>query len=328
MRRGWLAGVIVAAAVLVAPAPAVSEEVLRAVAAFPITVDYTRSFLRFVDRVNDAGKGVVRVQFIGGPEVMPQTEQAGAVQRGVIDMQYGPVSYYTGLVPEGDALVGSRRTIMEARANGGMALLARIYRDKLKVHLLGHFDSGVGFHIYLANAPRRTADGGIDLSGVRLRSQPIYREFFQRLGAIAVSVPTGETYTALGRGMVEGAGWPLVGITDMSWNRFLKYRIDPPFFQTDLVVIVNAGKWEALSRQAQQILHREALAHETESYRHFQRQLPIIDRNVRADGMKVVTLEGAAAERYLSLAYQALWSRLAERDASNIQELQTRFLTK
>lgn len=305
--------------------PASSEEVLRAVAAFPVSVDYVKSFLRYVDKLNAAGAGVVRIQFLGGPEVIPQTEQAGAVSRGVIEMQYGPVSHYTGLVPEGDALVGSRKSLAEARASGGMALLAQIYRDKLKVHLLGHFDSGIGFHIYLKDAPRRTADGGIDMEGLKLRSQPIYREFFESLGAIAVSVPSGETYTALERGMVDGTGWPLIGITDLSWDRFLKYRVDPPFFQTDLVVIINAAIWDGLPGEARRILRETARAHEIESYNYFQAQLPIMDQKVRAGGMQVIELTGETAEHYLARAYEVPWSRLEKRDPTHAEELRAKF---
>ena len=229
---------------------ATGEEVLGAVTAFPETIDFTRSFLRFVDHVNDAGAGVVRIRVVGGPEAIPQREQPDAVRRGVVDMHYGPASYYLGLVPEGDALVGSNLTPMETRANGGLDLLSAIYREKLGVHILGHFDGGVGFNIYLRNAPKRTPDGGIDLNGVTIRSQPIYREFFRSLGARTISVPLSDAYTAYERGTVDGTGWVQINVTDLGWDRFLRYRIDPPFFQSELLAIVNDDRWRSLSAGA------------------------------------------------------------------------------
>jgi len=313
---------------LVALAPitgARAEVVLRAISALPISVDYTRSFLRFIDKVNTAGKGTVQIRFLGGPEVIPQTEQPDAVRRGVVDLQYGPASFITGIVPEGDALVGSRYTAPVTRANGGLALLDGIYRRKLGVHLLGHFDSGVGFHIYLRKSPRRTADGGIDFHGIKLRSQPIYREFFRQLGASVVSVPPAETFTALGRGVVDGAGWPLIGITDLSWDRQLKYRIDPSFFQTDLIALVNLHRWQTLPKAARQILTQVAIRHERDSYAYFQRQLPKIDAKVRAEGMQVITLKGEAARKYLRLANAVPWARLAKRDPTDYQALREKF---
>ena len=81
--------------------------VLRAVAAFPKALACTKSFLGYVDKVNAAGKGVVRIDFAGGPEVIPQNQQVDSVRRGVLDMQYGPASFYLGKMPEADAWVGS-----------------------------------------------------------------------------------------------------------------------------------------------------------------------------------------------------------------------------
>jgi len=38
------------------------------------------------------------------------------------------------------------------------------------------------------------------------------REFFSKLGASVMQVAPGEVYTALDRGVVDGYGWPLLGI--------------------------------------------------------------------------------------------------------------------
>ena len=105
---------------LLAAVPARAEEVvLKAVTAFPASLDFAQSFQRFVAKANEMGKGVVQIQYMGGPEVVPPPQQAQAVRRGVIDMQYGPGTYYLGDMPEVDAWVGSTVSAMEARKNGG-----------------------------------------------------------------------------------------------------------------------------------------------------------------------------------------------------------------
>ena len=290
--------------------PASAEEVLRAVTAFPAPVEFSKSFLRFVDKVNDLGEGVVRVDYMGGPEVIPPAQQAQATRRGVVDMQYGPGTYYLGQVPEVDAWVGSTVTAMDARENGGLEIMREVYRDKLGAYLLAHIDTGITFHIYLIEEPLRNEDGSVDLSGVKLRSQPIYREFFDALGATSVSVPVPEVYTALERGVVDGIGWPLVAIQDLSWDEFLTHRIDPPFFQTDLVVIMNEDRWGSLSDEARKILTAAAVAYEQESYDYYQQNIADTDRAVREAGMQVVEITGPAAERYLDMAFETAWERL------------------
>lgn len=324
---GKLIAGVVCAAFLAAAAPAAlsAETVLRAATAFPETIEFTKSFHRFVAKVNKAGAGVVGIEIIGGPETIPQSQQPDATRRGVLDIHQGPASYYLGLVPEGDALVGSNRTPMEARANGGFALLQRIFADKLNVHILGHFDGGVGFHIFLREPPPRTNDGGIDLTGIAIRSQPIYREFFRALGARTITVPVGEAYTAFERGIVDGTGWVQMNLADLGWDRFLRTRIDPAFFAAEILVIVNLDRWRSLSPEARAILERLAIEYEQESYDYFRDFTAREDRRQRAAGMNVITLTGAARAAYLKQAHEVPWSRLAERDATHVEELRAKY---
>ncbi|WP_018701122.1 TRAP transporter substrate-binding protein DctP [Amorphus coralli] len=311
---------------LLAIAPAKAEEVvLKAVTAFPSSLDFAQSFLRFVDKVNEEGKGVVKIQYMGGPEVVPPPQQAQAVRRGVIDMQYGPGTYYLGDMPEVDAWVGSTVNAMEARANGGFEIMQKVYEDKLGAYLLAHIDTGVDFHIYLTEEPKRTEDGGIDLSGLKLRSQPIYREFFDALGATSVSVPVPEVYTALERGVVDGVGWPLVGIQDLSWDKFLKYRVDPAFFQTDLCIIMNVDKWAGLSDEAKAILTKVATEHEQSSFDHYQTVIEETDKAVQEAGMQVIDITGDARQEYLEMAFETAWSRLKSSGSDQFDALRAAY---
>lgn len=331
-RRSALASV--AAAVLLGalgtalgPAkPAAAEEVIRAVTAFPKPVEFSQSFLRFVDKVNAMGKGVVRITFMGGPEVIPPTQQSDAVRRGVVDMQYGPGTYYLADVPEVDAFVGSTVTPAEARQSGGMKIMQDVYAKKLGAHLLGLFDSGINFYIFTTKEPKRTPDGGIDLTGIKLRSQPIYRELFTTLNATSISIPVSEVYTGLERNVVDGIGWPLVGALDLSWDRFLKYRIEPGFFQGDLVTMVNQKKWDALSPQAREILEKAAAEHETESYTRMKEIAAATDQKAQGAGLKVVTLPDG--QKFRDLANETAWARLKASGSPHYDALRAAFYKK
>lgn len=331
-RRGALAGLTAGAATLAMPfvstGARAQEVVLRAVTAFPRTLAFSQSFLGFVEQVNARGRGVVRIDYAGGPEVIPQMQQADAVRRGVIDMQYGPASFYLGRMPEADAWVGSTVTAMQARSNGGFALMQRVFTEKLGVSLLAHLDTGVEFYIYTTKEPKRTANGGVDLGGLKIRSQPIYRSFFEAMGVVPVSVAVPETYTGLERGMFDGAGWPIIGILDLSWDKFLRYRIDPGFFQTDLAVIVNPARLAGLPEAARKVLEDVAVEYEKTSYDNFQTQIKATDEKSRQGGMKVVTLSPEAARAYLDLAYDSAWKRMRDANASFYDELRKAYYTR
>ncbi len=293
-----------------AAVPAAAETVLRAVTAFPRQLAFSQSFIGFAEFVNERGEGVVRIDYAGGPEILPQNQQVDAVRRGVVDMHYGPASFHLGAMPEVDAWVGSTITAMEARENGGFDLMREAMREKLGVELIAHLDTGVQFHIYTLDAPRMTEDGKVDLSGLRLRSQPIYNSFFEDLGAIPVSIPVPDVYTGLERRTFDGAGWPIVGFRDLSWDRFLKHRIDPGFFQTDLMVAVNPAKWAGLSEEARTILTQAAIDYERISFDAFQAVIAETDAASREGGLSVIALEGPAREAYLAGAYDSAWARM------------------
>ena len=52
---------------------------------------------------------------------------------------------------------------------------------------------------------------------------------------------------------------------DLNWDRYIKYRILPEFFSTDLHILFNQKKWNALSPKTREILQRVAIEHEVSS---------------------------------------------------------------
>ena len=176
--------------------------------------------------------------------------------------------------------------------------------------MLAHIDTGVQFYIYLTEEPKRTEDGGVDLNGLKIRSQPIYNSFFESLGATPISVNVPDVYTGLERNTFDGAGWPIIGIKDLNWDRFLRYRIDPGFFQTDLAIGMFPQSWDDLSDEAKAILTQAAADYEQISYDAFQAEIAATDAKVREEGMTIISIEGAARQKYLSAAYDSAWARM------------------
>ena len=48
----------------------------------------------------------------------------------------------------------------------------------------------------------------------------------------------GEVFTGLERGVVDGYGWPLLGIFDFGWQEKTKYRLEPGFYAIELGIQV------------------------------------------------------------------------------------------
>jgi TRAP-type C4-dicarboxylate transport system substrate-binding protein len=91
------------AAVFATTAAAAQEVTLRAVSAFAEKTTYSRGFELFIDRVNRDGKGVLQINYIGGPKAMPPFEVGNALKSGVVDVANSTGAFYTNVMPEADA---------------------------------------------------------------------------------------------------------------------------------------------------------------------------------------------------------------------------------
>lgn len=308
------------------PVQAFAQEVtLNAVHFTPTQVSYARSFLKFVDKVNQRGKGVIQIKVRGGPEVIPFTQLGESLKNGLIDMIDCPAGPYLNIVPEGEVFSATTRKPWELRANGGFALINEVFAKKANAYVLAHVDGGAGFHVFTTDEPARTPDGGIDFSKLKVRSGALYRDFLESLGATVVVQGPGEVYTSLERGLVNANAYTVLGYSGFGWQKFTKYRIDPSFFQTDVLITVNKAKWDSLPEPARKLLQEVAMEYEHESVEANLKNTDDEAKQMIAGGMKVVELGGSARTTYLEKASRVSWERLAKRDSTYIAALRQKF---
>lgn len=292
---------------------ALAADKLTAVHAFPPFLVYTKTFLAIVDDINTRGKGIVEIEVRGGPEAIGMFEQPNAVRDGVVDMVHTPGSFYGASVPEIDAMVAARVTPVEARENGGAALMDEVHQKRFNVKHLGWVDGGIRFHIYMNNEPKFGSDGILDLSGVKLRDNPIYHAFFEALKSTTASMPVTEVYSALEKGVVDAAAWTSIGLMDLKWDKFLKYRVDPNFYNTDIGIIVNKDSWNRLSPESQKLIQDVIIEWEKKSFEARQKDRENDEAELAKRGMKFVVHSEAAGEAYRKMADDAAWGRMKGR---------------
>ena len=298
---------------LLASTSAYAEDKVTAVHAFPGFLVYTQTFLAMVDDINARGKGIVQIEVKGGPEAIGMFQQPAAVRDGVVDMVHTPGSFYGKSVPEIDAMVASTVNPMEARANGGAALMDAAHQKRFNVRHLGWIDGGVQFHIYNSQKPKFGADGVLDLSGVKLRDNPIYHAFFMAMNATTAGMPATEVYAALEKGVVDAAAWTSIGLMDLKWDKFMKYRVDPQFYNTDIGVIFNKDSWNSLSSESQDLIQNVVIEWEEKSYN--DRQADVVEEAaaLKAGGMEFVDHSPEGGAKYLKMADDAAWGRMKGR---------------
>jgi len=294
--------------------PALAQDTISATHVFPASLIYSRSFLEYVKKANEAGKGTFTIQVRGGPEAIGMMEQPGAVRSGVVDMVYTPCAFYAAAVPECDAVSASTIDGPTARKNGGTALLNQIHQKRTGVVMLGWVDSGIRFNLWSTRAPTLDAAGHIDIKGYKVRGNPIYNAFLTNyLGAQVINLPSTELYTALERGTVDLTAWTQIGLMDLNWDRYIKYRIGPDFFSTDLIILVNQKKWNALSAKSRDILQKVAIEHEISSVKSLQALWVREQAELQKRGIRTLSQSEGASKKFVAGARAASLQRMKER---------------
>jgi TRAP-type transport system periplasmic protein len=311
-RHGLKAAAAIAALSLGAGA-AQAEDRVTATHVFPDFLIYTKTFLAMVDDINERGKGIVQIDVRGGPEAIEMMQQPTAVRDGVVDMVHSPGSFYGASVPEIDAMVAAQVTPLEARENGGAAAMDEAHQKRFNTKHLGWIDGGVQFLIYSTTEPKFGEDGVLDLSGVKLRDNPIYHAFFEAMNATTAAMPSTEVYSALEKGVVDAASWTSIGLMDLKWDQFVKYAVEPQFYNTDIGVIFNLDSWNALSPESQQLIQDVVIEWEKKSFEDRQADVKADREELENRGLQYVAMSEEGAAKYLQLADDAAWGRMEQR---------------
>ncbi len=312
--------------------PAAAESVSwKSVTAFPRKHPFNPPLDDFAKRAAQYSNNEIKIRYIGGPDVTPVDQQMKAVARGVIDVYYGPMSYFLGEIPEIQAFNGSNLHAMEVRSTGGLALMNEQVRRRLKAELLGYYGSGYTFYVYLTEKPKFAADGVPDFNGMKIRGVAIYREFLKRFGGSAVPMHVAEMYSGLERGLVKGAAWIGPGVTNFGWDKFLKYRLTPAYWQGDIIIAANKAKWDKLSTAHKRAMTRAAIESEIWAHNLFAKMSADEKVKLKKRGMVDIDLKGKAAEIYLDAAYDiGVWQALAKNKipAATIEDFKSKLFRK
>lgn len=298
-----LVGLAAAAAALLSSGALAQEVTLKAVSAFAEKTTYARGFEKFIERVNAAGKGVIQINYIGGPKAMPPFEVGNALKSGVVDIANSTGAFYTNVMPEADAWKLTQLPMSEIRKNGGYDYMAKLYAEKMNAVFLARHADMNPFQLYL-NKPITKPD----LTGLKLRITPVYRDFFQALGATVVQTAPGEVYTALERGVVDGYGWPITGIFDLGWQEKTKYRVDPGFYTSEVSILVNKTTWDKLTDAQRAVLLKAGAQAEEEGPTIFAEENAKDTKRQAEAGIQTIKFEGENAKLFLDKAYEAGWA--------------------
>ncbi len=266
-------------------------------------------FETFVDEMK-SDESIVKLNYKGGPEITPRKRQANALKRGLLDVILCP-TYYVGLVPEARALTPSTASPMRLRDNGGYDMLQKAWAKGMNARILGWGNhGGAQFHFYLGFKPKLHKKTGIDLKGIPIRATAIYQPFLVKMKATPINMGMTDLYTALGRGVVKGFVWPEGGIAKFGWQKFIKYRIEVPFFRSSTTVMINLDKYKALNQAGREQINAAGIFYELNSGPILRKKADADNKKVFAAGVKKLKLSPQHTKALFNTIYDSSWENM------------------
>lgn len=284
------------------------ETVLKMVTFLPKDDVNLTAWRAYVDEVNKRSKGELVIKFIGGPEAIPSFKQFEAMRTGVVDMIFGCESYYGGAVTGAAYTHLSRLTPPEERKSGYYNLRVEILK-KHNVFYLGRPEHGVWFHIFTNKLIKRPQG----LAGQKIRTSATYEPFVKMIGAVPITLPGAEVYTALERGVVDGYAWSVLGNISMGWPEVCKYIIEPKIYAMNLENLINLDTWNKLPKPMQTLMANLMIENE-EKYEKVFMELGEKELKAMQDkGMKLIKFSPEDTKWYVDMAYKAGWDEVVKK---------------
>lgn len=271
----------------------------------------------WLDRVNAELKEILKINWVGGPEVMPPFEQPEAVRKGIFQVGFLPAAYYIGILPEGDAISLSKYDFKKEREMGGLWDYFVERHKKINMMLIGTwlYDP---FYLYV----KKEVKGLGDLKGLKMRTAAKYDKMMLKLGMVPVTVQFGETYTALQRGVVDGFGWPTIGPREWGWLEYCKFVIDIPFYsRQNTFMLMNLDVWQKLPKTAQEKMIEITIKYEPEMKAYFEKEIEKEKKEMEKLGVKRIKFSMEETQKYIDTANYAFLEDLEKKVPEEVKIL-------
>lgn len=287
--------------------------VLKAVTSFPKNAMVNRALPDLIDLVEKKSNGRLKINYVGGPEVVKSFDQGEALRRGVIDMiLYTPFGYLKSFAPVLQAKGLSQLTPWEERKAGVHDIWDEICQKKIGAKYLGSIHSVIDFSIYTNKKVEKLSD----FKGLKIRAMPLYTPFLKKLGAKPIIIPPTDIYTAMQRGVVDGYMFTSdFEIPDWGWHEVTKYKILPGVFQLENATLVNLKKYNSLPKDLQQVLEDCVEVFEGVDTVRILRRKDKAWEEMQAQGVSEISLPPGEAQEYIKTAYEATWEEIIKEGA-------------
>lgn len=224
------------------------------------------AFLAFAEKVTELTDGEVQFEYFWGGALTPGPETLQAVGSGMADITVAPYVYWPQLLPTSnwtsDFLSNGQYSLPHFGLAQSLALNELFTTAEPIVNEWhGH---GVVPLALVSSSPyvfscTQPAETLADLQGRRIRTAgaPFVAEA-EALGMVALSLPTGDIYDGLQRGIVDCISLALAGMVDWGFIELAPHILMAPSTGTAAPLVINRDRWDSLSPEIQAAMREAA----------------------------------------------------------------------
>ena len=214
---------------------------------------HTGVMVPWAKMVEEKSKGRLKITIYPGSTLGKAPDHYDMVKDGIADLGFTVPGYTPGRFPL--ITVAELPGLFKSSRGGSLALMSvfdKYLKNEFKdvkvlwfwVHPPGHF--------HLAKKPVKVLE---DLSGLKIRAAtPMLTNMVKLLGAIPVSIPAPDTYTALERGTVDGTIFPWEAISSFKIAEVLKHHVASGLYVAPLFTLMNLKRYESLPPDLRKVI--------------------------------------------------------------------------
>lgn len=264
----------------------------------------------FIDKVNERANGELVINVRGGPEAVPVTNIAAAIQGGSIDMASIPASFLEELVPGSNQTSLSDYTAAEERENGIYEYTQDMYTEN-GFHYLGRAEATEPgyFFLFLKKEPTSIED----FKGLKLGGSPAFHGWYEAMGAVVANLAMPEYFSGMERGVVDGLVTSLYVGLQNGLQEVSGAVVSPGSYRSNVVIPINLETWNGIPEHLQKILSDTMAEFEVEYSTYEAGQRAEAPQAIEAGGAKVVTLAPEVENWVQEAAREGAWKQAEKR---------------
>jgi TRAP-type C4-dicarboxylate transport system substrate-binding protein len=207
----------------------------------------------WAQRVNDQGKGVIRIEVRDGPTIANATNAFTRVMDDVIQLSPISLGYVSGRFPLGDVV---NLPLISDKGKAASIAFWRLYKSGL---LDQEFKDVVPLQVVAYPQAGLHMKGPVpslnDLRGLKIQAGgKVLGNTISRLGATPISLSVVELYEALQRGTVDGTAIHYMTFPTFKFDEVTSYHIDFPLSSWPIILAISKARYDALSPAARKVL--------------------------------------------------------------------------